>query len=544
MSRRGSAILAVLFLMVIGIIIASSVLVSADAAGAASASATTRTQSRALAWSGVQALMSELAVQREELLDGRAPEVTPEWDLYTLDDGTRGVVRMIGPDPQSVAVITPENAKLDVNTSTAEMLARVPGLDSVLAGKIVAARGSTPFTSIGQLLDVDGITPELLYGGSGQGDDGSLPTLGDQAPAPGQAEHGGLGRYLTVFSFDPNVQAGVGQGAAFRGKLRVNLHQEWSEELGRAITDRFGEDAANTVKSLMNSGREFASDADLVRVFVQFSVAPEEWAEILDVFTTSDDQFLRGRVDLNTASAEVLACVPGISADQASAIVNARDGVEPDLRGSATWPVLEGILTPEDFVEAVNWLTTRSMQWRVRLEAGVEHGDPTGFDESAPMTLDQLLGSEGEVDEGALEHRVVLEAVIDASSSRARVAYLRDITLLEPTLSMRAARVAREQAAAPPGVGAGLGGAVEEGQTPAASDGLDPLDEDPLDLGGDLDMGFDDTDAGATPADEAAGGPADGAGGAGASPGGQSQNPPEMVDRRIGRWTTHKAGDS
>ncbi len=164
MSRRGGAILAVLFLMVIGIVIAASVLVSADAAGATSRAELHRTQSRAPAWSGVQAAMAELAEQRDGLLDGQAPEITAEWDLYTLDDGTRGGVRLIDLDPHSPAIILPENAKLDINTATAEMLARVPGLDATIGAAIVTARGSTPFTSVGQLLGVEGVTPEMLYG--------------------------------------------------------------------------------------------------------------------------------------------------------------------------------------------------------------------------------------------------------------------------------------------------------------------------------------------------------------------------------------------
>jgi DNA uptake protein ComE-like DNA-binding protein len=536
MSRRGGAILAVLFLMVIGIVIAASVLVSADAAGATSRAELHRTQSRALAWSGVQALMAELAEQRDGLLDGQAPEITAEWDLYTLDDGTRGGVRLIDLDPHSPAIILPENAKLDINTATAEMLARVPGLDATIGAAIVTARGSTPFTSVGQLLGVEGVTPEMLYGE--RADEAAPPGLGAEPPAPGGAQAGGLDRYLTVFSFDPNVQSGVGEGSDFRGKLRVNLDQSWSDKLGEAITERFGQEATDAIKQVMESGQAFKTDGELVRVLIFFNVEPEDWIEVLDVFTTSDDEFLRGRVDLGTAPTEVLACIPGITAEQAGAIVSAREGVDPAVRSSPAWPVIEGILTPEDFAEAADWLTTRSTQWRVRLEAGIDPGEGTEFDESTPMTLDQMLESWDTPAEPSLEHRVVLEAVIDVASSRPRVAYMRDITLLEPTLAMRAAVREAEEDEPFPGPEPVVGGDDPE---PDPFGEIDPFLADSADF--DLDIG--------EPGEQmpplehpmdlpGEGDPTDSA----PPPDGQPRTPPDMIDRRIGRWTTRKAGDA
>jgi len=550
-SRRGSAILAVFLLMVIGIVIAATVLATADAAGASSQAELQRTQSRALAWSGVQALMSELAEQREDLLDGQAPRITAEWDLYTLDDGTRGVVRLVDLDPGSPAVITPENAKLDINTATAEMLALVPGLDAAIAGRIVEARGVSPFTSVGQLLQVEGVTPAILFG-AGE-DAGGEPAPGAEPDplvlpeVPGSA--GGLGRLLTVFSFDPNVQVGIEGGSDFRGNLRVNLDQSWSEELGRAIADRFDQGTADIVKGLMESGRTFGADSELVRVLVDNGVGAEAWPEILDVFTTSDDQFLRGRVDLNTAPAEVLACIPGIASERAAAIVDAREGIDPLMRRSPSWVVAEGLLTPEEFVLAADWVTTRSSQWRVRLEAGIEPGDPlSGFDESAPMTLDQMLESWDEPPGGAMEHRVTLEAVIDVASTRPRVAYLREVTLLEPVLAMhRASHEAdAEGALSEPADGIVLEPEPEpEPESDATRLPVRFFDDDPFltdsvhpESGmNDFGLDFDDHRGADAPHDD------EPEGGDGAmDPTGEPRDPPAMVDRRIGRWTTRKAG--
>ena len=543
MTRRAGAIIAVLFLMVIGILIASTVLVTADAAASGARAETSRTQSRALAWSGIQALMAELAEQREELIDGQTPDITAEWDLYTLDDGTRGVIRMIDLDPESLAILQSENAKLDINSASAEMLAGIPGLDKQLAERIVAARDGSPFTSVGQLLGVEGISPELVYGEPPS--ESGLPASDAEAGALPIAEGGappdGLARYLTVFSFDPNVQVGIDDSPDNRGNLRVNLDQEWSDKLGRAIADRFDQNTADAVQRLMESGQTFATDGELVQVLIDNNVGAEAWALVLDVFTTSDDQFLRGRVDVNTAPPEVLACIPGISPEQAGAIAEVREGIDPGARRSPAWLVLEGLLEPEEYAMAADWLTARSTQWRVRLEAGIERGDPLGFDESAPMTLDQLASSWDQPLESTLEHRIELEAVIDVASSRPRVAYLRDVTMLGPVMSMHRALHAQDESPVLPGDE--LDALAVEAE-PESFDPNDPFfDEDPFLLEGPLDeeppaLNFDLGGSRSGDADQAD--PENPA--TDTPPAADPRDPPDMIDRRIGRWTTRKAG--
>lgn len=537
--RRAGAIVAVLLLLVIGVIIAATVLVTADSAGATSEAEMQRTQSRAIAWSGVQAVMAELAEQREDLLDGRSPNITAEWDLFTLGDGTRGVVRLLDLLPEGPGVLAPENAKLDINTATAEMLALVPGLDQAVADKIIEARGATAFTSVEQLLSVEGVTPELLYGSTTEGRHEPAFDVDPLAMPDAAAGSRGLLPYLTVFSFDPNVQVGVNGDTDQRGRLRIDLGQSWSDKLGRAIAERFDQNTADLVQAIMESGQTFATDSELARLLADNSLDPAEWAELLDVFTTSDDQFLRGRLDVNTAPREVLACIPGITPEQAEAIANQREGLDADSRRSPTWLMTEGLLTPEDYVAAADWVTTRSMQWRVRLEVGVESGDPLGgFDESAPMTLDQLLESWDEPEPGGrLGHRIVLEAVIDVGSTRPRVAYLREITLLDPVLAMhRAESAAADRVLDPLEILPDLDPSGE-------LSGAEPPEEDPFLTGADeFNSSFDGflEDPFLRPEESDAAGEHD----PGTLPDDATRDPPDMIDRRIGRWTTRKAGDS
>ena len=123
----------------------------------------------------------------------------------------------------------------------------------------------------------------------------------------------------------------------------------------------------------------FDSESDIVAVLRRLagmsSPRYEDWYEIMDSFTGRSEEFVRGRIDINLAPASVLACVPGIDREAANRIVSARSSIDADRRRSVVWIADEEILTAAQFEQAVDWLTTRSMQWRVRIEAGVQRID-------------------------------------------------------------------------------------------------------------------------------------------------------------------------
>ncbi|MFN0132318.1 MAG: helix-hairpin-helix domain-containing protein [Phycisphaerales bacterium] len=416
MTRRAVVLLVVLVVVAVAALSGASALSLSTATLASSSGDIARLQSRALAWSGVQAALAELAEQRRDLLVGKPPRLTAAWDLYTMPDGRRAVVRLLpmraasdsatppagptnrptprlgasgsasagdgGDEPLAIS----EAARINLNTATPEMIAAVTGCEPALADAIVAAR---PFGSVDDLLRVSGVAPDFL-------DD--------------ESEFGPPRDVLTVFSADPNVQAGVGASEDTVGLQRLNLNTPWSDRLGRDLDQRFGDGAGETVKWLMGSGKTFGSLSEIVGAMrLGSSLSTSVWAMPLDFLTTTPDPFLPGKIDLMTAPARVLAAVPGISREAADEIVRARESLADDLRITPTWPVSEGILDADQMQQALDHVVTRSMQWRVRVEVGI-----------AP--------AEGD---GPLERRMVLEAVLDVASERPRVAYLREIGPLE-----------------------------------------------------------------------------------------------------------------
>jgi len=395
--RRGLVILAVLVIVVAAALIATSAVVKAGAERRSTEAATRRAESEALAWSGVQLTLDELRSQRDDLLRGDTPELTKTWTLYTTPFGERAVVRLV-PDADGV-VAAPEAGRLDLNTASADSLAALPGLDEASARAIVAAR---PFQSVRDLANVPDVNldPREL---AGEG---------------------------TVYTYEPAVQAGVFDDAR-TGRKRLNLSAEWSGELAAAIDEQWGRGVSDAVKGLRDAGATFTTYADYIRVLTNAQVQRSEWGGIFDAVCLSDDPFEGGRVDMLRAPEAVLASVPGLDADSAASIVGTRERLSDTERRTLTWPITQGILEPSEWAEAAPHLTMRSMQWRVRVEAGFMPA--AGDSESAAALRDAY-----DAEETTLTDRVVFEAVLDAGGKTARVAYLRDATLEEAWASVLA----------------------------------------------------------------------------------------------------------
>jgi len=422
--RRRGLILLVVFVVISGAALIMTSLSFLGRAERRSAALVGRSaQAQALAWSGVQAVMAELDSQRQEMLDGRDPQISDNWSLYGTGE-ERGMVHLlpVGPDDE---LIVSESAKLDVNLADEASLQRMGTmLTPELAAAIVQARNARAggrFDSIADLLEVDGVTPEMIWGplekvqvqraAASDTDadvqfDRRLRSLerGVSGPAPR-----GLADVLTVYSIEPVIQS--------TGRYRINLNAPYDDRLHGRIARRYGEDLAQLVRNFRHNEPDTIIDQkQWYQLLSQAEMDQSKPDEYIDGFCLDDQHYTQGHVDLNRAPLEVLSALPGLDVDLATAIVTARESLSAAERAGVSWLVNSGALTPAQWADAAPRLTWRTSSWRVRV-------------------LGRVLTGEGDNVDVAAE--CVYEAVIDLSSPQPRLAYLRDITMLETVIALR-----------------------------------------------------------------------------------------------------------
>lgn len=411
-SCRGFTLIAVLVTMGSALLMGTSLLFLAQAEVAGSVGTGAAAHSRALAWSGMEILMSQLNDQRQAILDGETIQLDDEYIIYETD--TRlGVVRLL-PIALGGGRVSFEAGKLDLNSITAETLTATELVEIELAEEIIHYRDNElrrPYQSIAELLGVSGMTPEIIYGQLDEmiqseeifdaSQDLTLDSNFDEAPR-------GLADVVTVYSFGPSIQQS--------GRLRINLNQQWSEELGRRVEERFGRDVSDTLRRIMvDESKSFDSDKDLFEVLRFFNLEPEAWPEIVDTFTTLEDEFYFSRVDINTASYEVLVALGGFTEEEANAIVQMRGSLTPSDLATIAWPAIEGIVEPISYDELAGHITTRCWTYRLRLAAGEV---------------------DAEQSDGPLKNPVIYEIVVDLAGPQTRLAYIREITLLDTVTTL------------------------------------------------------------------------------------------------------------
>jgi hypothetical protein len=231
-------------------------------------------------------------------------------------------------------------------------------------------------------------------GGSGGGQAGGA---GRNAPAQG----GGNNATEGLRSLVQNItRAAVGnESPVTRGDLNlVNPGPQFTIE---SLYDLIGVE----VRAQTSDGAPLPLDSP-------WQVDPGEMAQYLpdiaDRLTTSRDQFLEGRVNINQARPEVLVGLPGMTPELVEAIIAAQSSMGIAFSGPAAerstagWLLIEGLVDLDQMRELDRFITARGDTYRVQV---VGH-----FDAGGPATR--------------------LEAIIDAAESPAKVVFLRDLTEL------------------------------------------------------------------------------------------------------------------
>jgi len=133
--------------------------------------------------------------------------------------------------------------------------------------------------------------------------------------------------------------------------------------------------------------------------YIRSGMTQEEFGRISDAITTRAGDYVSGLVNINTASEQVLACIPGIGSEKAGSVVATRLS-RGQTDTSIVW--LVDVIGEEGAIQAGRFITGQSWQCSADIAAVGRHG------------------------RGYRRVRVV----IDSSSGTPKVVYRRDLSSL------------------------------------------------------------------------------------------------------------------
>lgn len=260
----------------------------------------------------------------------------------------------IGRSDENEAITTPvfglvdEASKLNINGDsdrsvvTAAMLEALPRMTAELAAAIVDWRDANEdvtdngaesetymlrrpsyaakngqFESIEELALLNGADRFTLYG-EDENLNGVLDANEDdgEASLPADNRDGrldtGILHYVTVFAREPNTKSD--------GSARVNVSRMSNNGVADLLREKLGDSRGAAVQQAIGN----AEVLSVPEFYKLGALTEDEQAKIDGDITTVSGSFVRGRVNVNTASEAVLACIPGIGADKAASIVAAR----------------------------------------------------------------------------------------------------------------------------------------------------------------------------------------------------------------------------
>ena len=288
-----------------------------------------------------------------------------------------------------------EASKLNLNTASTNALSGLPRMTTDLTSAILDWRGTNgsgasqiyyamqnpsyqcknaPFETVDELRLVYGTSLDILAGDdvnrNGILDPNEKSDSGDGQVNPGLFE------YLTVYSREPNVNS--------NGVMLVNVNNHG--QLATLLQSTFGTArATQIIQSLSRAARPGSTNSpagmtlipstSLLQFYRRSGMTENEFAQIYPAVTVSTAPYTRGRVNINTASATVLSCLPGMDTGTAQQVINYRQQ-NPNNLTSIAWIVdaLGASSSAIQALQAVDCLTTQSYQFTADIAAVGPYG--------------------------------------------------------------------------------------------------------------------------------------------------------------------------
>lgn len=285
-----------------------------------------------------------------------------------------------------------EASKINLNSAATNVLLNLPNMTADFAQAIVDWRAASdtdlsglgyaqlgyvakhaPFETVDELRLVRGAGLPLLVGDdlnrNGIHDDNEVAASLTSPVSPGLFE------VCTVFSREPNMNGAtsltnVNDRAALQSLLQAQLGAARSSQVLSRLVTRVGGGRGRPPVSRQQTF------SNLLRFYLQSGLTAQEFGLIAGSITASTAPYLAGRVNVNTASATVLACLPGLDLSSAQQLVTYRTQ-NPGSLGSIAWIVDAlgaGNTAIQTLAQADDVITTHSYQFTADVAALGPHG--------------------------------------------------------------------------------------------------------------------------------------------------------------------------
>jgi DNA uptake protein ComE-like DNA-binding protein len=282
----------------------------------------------------------------------------------------------INPDQVSFG-LTDENSKLNINTATLGMISSLPRIDPDFAANIITWRTNDtssggvgpeeyaalspayapkeqPFETTDELRLVYGADIDTLIGEDGNRNGVLDPNETDENR--NSLVDPGILEYVTVYSREPNTHPD--------GSALINVRTMSQQVIGQLtslLSTNISTDRATAItRQLGNNGSRSP-----LQFYLNSGMTSDEFATVADQITTVTNAFIDGRINVNTANAAVLYCIPGLS-NYVDQITSYRQS-NPDKLTSIAWIIAAVGLTGNDATQLAtqigNRITTKSYQF-------------------------------------------------------------------------------------------------------------------------------------------------------------------------------------
>ena len=286
--------------------------------------------------------------------------------------------------------LSDEAGKINLNSASLEMLLKLPSMTSELANAIIDWRDKNQEVSTGGaeseyylLLDdpyscknsdlesveevflVKGVSVDYVFGEDlnrngildWNENDGAETLPADNANGSLDA---GFYNYVTVYSYEPNKGADGGE--------RINVSDpknmsKISQLVQKACPDRY-----TIIMGRIRLKQQYSS---LIEFYFASTMTADEFGPMIDKLTTTDEDTLKGLVNVNTASSAVLLCLPGLEQSDVDAMITKRED-ENTNTDNILW--VTEVLTPMKAVEIGPYITTNSFQYSADITAASSNG--------------------------------------------------------------------------------------------------------------------------------------------------------------------------